>query len=135
MLRLWGSMLFTAGDDGEGDDGGDDGMFKRFGCFAFTVPCLSCFYMMLGCALLAAAVAFPYTSPDVPDRSFRISPVELSLLHLCCGCGVLCFSQPETTGSEVHLEMMTPEMTVSLNVSVAYRILVLSGLSRAFLVL
>ena len=91
------------------------------------------FFNDAGCVLVAAALAIPYTSPDVPDRSIRISPVEPSLLHLCCGCGVLCFSQPETTGSEVHLEMMTPEMTVSLNVSVAYRIL--SGLSRAFLVL
>ena len=80
-----------------------------------------------GCVLFAAALAIRYTSPDIPDRSFRISPVELSLLHLCCGCGVLCFSQAAMT------VVMMPEMTVSLNVSVA--LLVLSSLSRAFLVL
>ena len=61
MLRLWFSILFTAGDDaaggppggddGEGDDGGDDagddagddGTPQRFKCFAFTFPGLSCF--------------------------------------------------------------------------------------------
>ena len=42
MLRLWGSMLFTAGDDGVGgppgdDDAGDDGKPKRFSCVSYTV--------------------------------------------------------------------------------------------------
>ena len=85
------------------------------------------FFNDAGCVLVAAALAIPYTSPDVPDRSIRISPVEPSLLHLCCGCGVLCFSQAAMT------VVMMPEMTVSLNVSVALRIL--SSLFRAFLVL
>ena len=114
-------MLFTGGDDG-GDDAGDDGKPKRFSCFACTVqsvPCLSCSLMMPADSMLvAAAVAFRYTSPNVPDRSIRISPVEPSLLHLCCGCGVLCFSQPE-----MMAKATTAEMTVCLNVSVALLLL------------